>query len=117
MPNISHGTCRILFRLGRQAEMQTELTKTESQQLNAMSIEDLMLSFRQEAQAKHSSQMKGVYYKQQCQKWCSRMDGGRKHLGYFATEMDAAAAFDRALIAIHGRQATCWSPHLLSIAC
>lgn len=46
----------------------------------------------------------GVSWKSECKKWCAQiqMADGKKHLGYFCDELDAAKAYDAAAFAHSG---------------
>ena len=89
--------------------MQTELSAAEMQQLDSMSIDELMLSFRQSTTSKQSSQFRGVSWNTNRLKWRAKLssDSGWKSFGYFSDELEAAEAVDKALIRQHGRQAAC----------
>ena len=66
-----------------------------------------MLSFRETTSAKQSSQYRGVCLAKWNigKPWQSRIKQASKrlHLGYFDSEIDAAEAFDRKAIDLHGR--------------
>lgn len=51
-----------------------------------------------------SSIYKGVIWDEQRGKWRSRIEinGKRKHLGYFESEVDAADAYDKAAVELFG---------------
>ena len=99
--------CRILYKLGRQADLQTELSGTEMQWLDSITLEQLMLSFREITSSKQASQYRGVSLAKSktSKQWHSRMQqaGKNLHLGYFDSEIDAAEAFDRKAIDRYGR--------------
>lgn len=56
-----------------------------------------------------SSIYKGVSWNKRDKKWCSRItiNGKRKHIGYFDSEIDAARAYDDAAIESFGEFARC----------
>jgi len=54
-----------------------------------------------------SSRYRGVGWNRQKQRWNARLwvEGGPKHLGFFAVEEDAARAYDEAAVRLHGERA------------
>lgn len=58
--------------------------------------------------AKKTSRFRGVCWYPKYQKWCAKIGiDGRKHfLGYFDTEIDAATAYNKAVIHLRGSSAT-----------
>jgi hypothetical protein len=60
-------------------------------------------SWNRKAQ-KHSSKYKGVHFMKANRKWMAsiRLEGKKKHLGYFENEFDAAMAYDAAAAANFG---------------
>ncbi len=98
-------SCRILYKVGRCNDLQTHLSDTELQQLDSASLDELMLSFRQAREAKQSSQFRGVSVGTDRNGWraFSNVSGKQHHMGWFQTELEAAAAYDRFQIGIHGR--------------
>ena len=51
-----------------------------------------------------TNEYKGISYKRELEKWTARIhkDGKEYHLGVFSTAMDAAIAYDKAAIEMHG---------------
>jgi hypothetical protein len=51
------------------------------------------------------SKYKGVCYRKDKNKWCARYrnHGQRFHVGYYATELEAAIAYDKAVEHLHGK--------------
>lgn len=54
--------------------------------------------------ARNTSGYKGVSFDKRTGKWDARigLNGKRRHLGYFDTALEAAAAYDRAALEMHG---------------
>ena len=97
--------CRVLFVLDRDDEMQIGLQPEEKQQLQGISLEQLLSAFRAESItfSKGSSAYRGVHV---CgQKYCAKIStqGKRIGIGYFDSEEDAAHAYDNAARRLHGR--------------
>ncbi|KAK9816017.1 hypothetical protein WJX74_000142 [Apatococcus lobatus] len=104
----AHDRDKILYKIGRHAEMQTELSESEIEWLDSRSLEQLMLSFREAASAKCASAFRGVcFMKQRAKPWTAQIQraGKKVHIGCFTCESDAAEAYDKAAIALHGRGA------------
>lgn len=91
--------------------MKTEqigLTSEEKQQLQGISIEELLSAFRAESArfSMGSSAYRGVSYYKRTHKYRAHFKavGGKNvHLGYFVCEEDAAHAYDAAIRQFHGR--------------
>ncbi len=88
-------------RDGAAAKLNFELPAERRANLDAMSFEDLLKTFRSQGEqfARGASQHRGVSWNMRKGKWKARLGGGgkRKHLGYFAREIEAALAYDAAV--------------------
>ena len=94
--------------------MQIGLTTEEMQQLQGVSLEQLVSAFRAESASfsRGSSAYRGVaYHKRQCKYQAQlRIEGGKTvYLGQFICEEDAARAYDAAVRQHHGR-CSCQGP-------
>ena len=63
--------------------------------------------FNREKKSVSSSIFKGVLWNKKCRKWESKINanGKRKHLGFFSYEQEAAHAYNKAAIELHGEYA------------
>lgn len=57
-------------------------------------------SSRPSNETRKTSAYRGVYFKKSLGKWAAKL--GKKHIGYFINEVDAAIAFDAAALHYHG---------------
>lgn len=101
--------CRVLFVLDRAGDMQIGLTAEEKQQLQGVSLEELLCAFRA-ASAKFStgsSAYRGVYYNKGTHRYRARFrpsaNSKQVNLGSFVSEEEAAHAYDKAVRQHHGR--------------
>ena len=63
--------------------------------------------FNREKKSESSSVFKGVLWSKKYRKWESKITalGKRRHLGYFISEQEAAHAYNKSAIALHGEYA------------
>lgn len=98
---------RALFVLNREDEMQVGLTSEETQQLQDVSLQQLLSATQAESSkfSRGSSAYRGVSHWEKRGKYRAYItnQGKRLHLGYFDTEEDAAYAYDKAARHFQGR--------------
>ena len=99
--------CRVLFVLDREDETQVGLTPEEKQQLQGISLEQLLSAIRADSTkfSQGNCAYRGVHHCKSGQRFQAqiRSEGKTRYLGYFATDEDAAHAYDKAAQQIHGR--------------
>ncbi len=98
---------RLLYKAcGPDAELNPsqQLTSQRRAELDALSLEQLLASYRAAAKAKTTSRYRGVCWDRKRSKWQASITSGGKyhHLGHFADEAEAARAFDRAALQYRG---------------
>ncbi|EFJ49125.1 hypothetical protein VOLCADRAFT_89954 [Volvox carteri f. nagariensis] len=101
---------------GTAAVLNYDLPAERRAELDAMSMEDLMASFRAQGErfARGRSQFRGVSWHKGSAKWHANIwtgDGKQKCLGYFSSEEAAALAYDAAARKAFGTAAKLNFPH------
>jgi hypothetical protein len=105
----SNALCRLRYKaLGPDVKLNfsDQLTAQRRTELDAMSLEELLASYRAKGVlATKSSQYRGVSYDKKQGAWRAelRIDGRMKYLGYFADEAAAGRASDKAIVKRDGR--------------
>lgn len=71
---------------------------------NLRSVTQAQNSRNQKAAKNNASGFKGVHWHSRLKKWAAsiRLDGKLHHLGYFGTPIEAAEAYDRGSVRLHG---------------
>lgn len=99
--------CRALYVLQRHDEMQVGLSTEEKQQLQGVTLEQLLAAMKAASFSfSHGrSAFRGVYIPKATQKYRARIrvNGKSINLGQFELEEDAAYAYDKAAFAVSGR--------------
>ena len=104
---LSFPVCRALFVLHRHREMQIGLTADEKQQLEGVTLQQLLAAFKAESFmfSRGSSAYRGVCFSKSTQRFRAsiRVSSKLVNLGSYVNEEEAARVYDRAAIKHHGR--------------
>lgn len=92
--------CRVLYKVGRLSDIQLPLTSETKQELDTMTIDELLATFARS----FTSIYRGVSRPQGITNWRAaiKVDGCLIHLGMFKDEEDAARAYDRSAFPLWG---------------
>ncbi len=97
--------CRLYYKAhGPGTELNFELPKDRRAQLDRMTLEQLVDSYRKAVKAKQHSQYTGVSWHAIAGKWVAYIVHQNKlfHLGCFEDEREAALAYDQAARELRG---------------
>ena len=87
--------------------MQVGLTAEEKQQLQGVTLEQLLAAMKAASFcfSRGQSAYRGVYFNKNAQKYEAQLaiNGKNRSLGIFSLEADAAYAYDKAATTVHGR--------------